>query len=34
MKPHRLTMTHHLIIGYGLHNYLDVYVRPGWAAAN
>jgi len=26
MKPHRLAMTHHLVLGYGLHNNLDVFV--------
>jgi len=29
MKPHRITMTHHLVLGYGLHKHLDVYVRRG-----
>ncbi|KTW31928.1 histone deacetylase HOS2 [Pneumocystis jirovecii RU7] len=27
MKPHRLTLTNHLILGYGLHKYMDIY-RP------
>lgn len=27
MKPHRLRLTHHLILGYGLHNDMDCY-RP------
>ena len=27
MKPHRLAMTHHLVLGYGLHKKMDVY-RP------
>ncbi|KAL6744804.1 histone deacetylase [Haematococcus lacustris] len=27
MKPHRLTMTHHLVLGYNLHRSMDVY-RP------
>ncbi|KAK9815875.1 hypothetical protein WJX72_011119 [[Myrmecia] bisecta] len=27
MKPHRLCMTHHLVLGYGLHKELEVY-RP------
>eukprot|EP00798_Chlamydomonas_sp_ICE-L_P009961 gene9961-7837_t len=27
MKPHRLAMTHHLVLGYGLHNQMDVF-RP------
>lgn len=26
MKPHRLAMTHHLVLGYGLHKHMDVYV--------
>ncbi|GAX79964.1 hypothetical protein CEUSTIGMA_g7403.t1 [Chlamydomonas eustigma] len=25
MKPHRLAMTHHLVLGYGLHKKMDVY---------
>ncbi|GAA6039673.1 hypothetical protein JCM8097_001341 [Rhodosporidiobolus ruineniae] len=25
MKPHRLTLTNHLVIGYGLHKRMDVY---------
>ncbi|BGP13539.1 hypothetical protein JCM10213_006680 [Rhodosporidiobolus nylandii] len=25
MKPHRLTLTNHLVIGYGLHKKMDVY---------
>lgn len=29
MKPHRLTMTHHLVLGYGLHEHMDVFVS-GW----
>lgn len=28
MKPHRLCMTHHLVIAYGLHKDLQVFVRP------
>ena len=28
MKPIRLDMTHHLIVGYGLHKHMEVYVRP------
>ena len=28
MKPIRLDMTHHLIVGYELHKHLEVYVRP------
>ncbi|CAK0785511.1 hypothetical protein CVIRNUC_008721 [Coccomyxa viridis] len=27
MKPHRLCMTHHLVLGYGLHKHMEVY-RP------
>ncbi|KAL6785681.1 HDA14 [Auxenochlorella protothecoides x Auxenochlorella symbiontica] len=27
MKPQRIAMTHHLILGYGLHEHMDVY-RP------
>lgn len=27
MKPHRLCMTHHLVLAYGLHNKMEVY-RP------
>eukprot|EP00191_Tetraselmis_sp_GSL018_P004661 CAMPEP_0177599656 /NCGR_PEP_ID=MMETSP0419_2-20121207/13120_1 /TAXON_ID=582737 /ORGANISM="Tetraselmis sp., Strain GSL018" /LENGTH=422 /DNA_ID=CAMNT_0019092425 /DNA_START=487 /DNA_END=1756 /DNA_ORIENTATION=+ len=27
MKPHRLCMTHHLVLGYGIHENLDVF-RP------
>ena len=25
MKPHRLTLTNHLVIGYGLHKKMDIY---------
>ncbi|OLL23523.1 Histone deacetylase phd1 [Neolecta irregularis DAH-3] len=32
MKPHRLTLTNHLVMGYGLHNYMDVY-QPRKASA-
>ena len=28
MKPHRLCMTHHLVLAYDLHKRLEVYVRP------
>lgn len=28
MKPQRITMTHHLVLGYRLHEHMDVYVRP------
>lgn len=27
MKPQRIAMTHQLVLGYGLHRNLDVYVR-------
>ena len=27
MKPQRITMTHHLVLGYRLHDSMDVYVR-------
>jgi hypothetical protein len=26
MKPQRITMTHHVVLAYGLHNHMDVYV--------
>lgn len=25
MKPHRLTLTNHLVMGYGLHNKMDIF---------
>jgi histone deacetylase HOS2 len=25
MKPHRLTLTNHLVVGYGLHKRMDVF---------
>ena len=28
MKPHRMCMAHSLILGYGLHEKMEVYVRP------
>lgn len=28
MKPHRLCMTHHLVLAYDLHKRMEVYVRP------
>ena len=28
MKPHRLAMTHHLVLSYDLHKKMEVYVRP------
>ena len=27
MKPHRMCMAHSLILGYGLHEKMEVYVR-------
>ncbi len=30
MKPHRLAMTHHIVVGYGLHEHMEVYVSS-WA---
>ncbi len=34
MKPHRLSMTHSLVLGYGLHNKMEVYVsRPRFFSA-
>jgi hypothetical protein len=32
MKPHRLAMTHQLVLGYGLHKHMDVYVSA-WHGA-
>lgn len=29
MKPHRLTLTNHLVIGYGLHKKMDMYQPRG-----
>jgi hypothetical protein len=29
MKPHRLAMTHQLVLGYGLHKHMEVHVRRG-----
>ena len=29
MKPHRLAMTHHLVLGYKLHQKMECYVSPG-----
>jgi len=26
MKPHRLCMTHHLVLSYGLHKKMEIYV--------
>ena len=28
MKPHRICMTHHLVLGYGLHKHMEVFVSP------
>lgn len=33
MKPHRLAMTHHLVLGYGLHKKLQVFVSAQHSAA-
>lgn len=33
MKPQRMAMTHQLVLGYGLHKHLDVYVRICCAVA-
>ena len=27
MKPHRMRMTHSLVLNYGLHTKLDIFVR-------
>ena len=27
MKPHRLVMTHHLVLAYDLHKRMEIYVR-------
>jgi len=27
MKPHRLVMTHHLVMAYDLHKRMEIYVR-------
>ena len=27
MKPHRLCMTHHLVMAYDLHKRMEIYVR-------
>jgi len=32
MKPHRITMTHHLVVAYGLHKHMECY-RPRLASA-
>lgn len=32
MKPHRLTMTNHLVLGYGLHKHMDMFVSAATAA--
>jgi hypothetical protein len=33
MKPHRLAMTHQLVLGYELHKHMDVFVS-GWLVVN
>ncbi len=33
MKPHRLSMTHSLVLGYGLHEKMEVYVRICYLAS-
>ena len=33
MKPHRLSMTHHLVMGYDLHEHMQIFVRYPHAAA-
>lgn len=30
MKPHRLAMTHHLVLSYDLHKHLEVYVSTDY----
>jgi hypothetical protein len=30
MKPHRLAMTHSLVLAYGLHEGMEVYVSFFW----
>ena len=32
MKPHRLAMTHHLVLSYDLHKHLEVYVSTARAS--
>lgn len=32
MKPHRIRMTHNLLLNYGLYRKMEIYVRPGSAA--
>ena len=32
MKPHRLAMTHHLVLSYDLHKHLEVYVSTVFAS--
>lgn len=29
MKPHRISMTHHLVLAYGLHKKMEVFVSTG-----
>jgi acetoin utilization deacetylase AcuC-like enzyme len=28
MKPHRIRMTHNLLLNYGLYHKMDIYVSP------
>jgi hypothetical protein len=32
MKPHRLCMTHHLVMAYDLHKRMEIYVRTAQRA--
>ncbi len=32
MKPHRLAMTQHLVLGYGLHEYMECFVSGSHAS--
>ena len=34
MKPHRLAMTHHLVLSYDLHKHLEVYVSTARASSS
>lgn len=40
MKPHRIRMTHNLLLNYGLYRKMEIYVRLGnvilhvWCALN
>ena len=33
MKPHRLALTHHLVLSYDLHKHLEVYVSTTFFAS-